>query len=157
MTMIQEAKEFALFFLRQKGIVKEATFTQLKEAVENALKIFPSIDKEELERHVVYEYKIWTDDFRIIEKEEARRPWLAANKSKIDWGFWNRYKWYLEEKKKFPPKTVESIEKLTDRTLDALFEPTQKAQIDKRGKVDGQDQSGKTANYKGIICKDADA
>ncbi len=155
--MIQEAKEFTLFFLRQKGITQNATFSQIDEAIENTLKLFPDVDKKELERYVIYEYDIWTDDIRIIEKEEARRPWLAGNKSKIEWGFWNRYKWYLEEKKKFPPKTLQSIDKLTDRTLDALFEPTQKAQIDKRGMVVGQVQSGKTANYTGLICKAADA
>lgn len=155
--MIQKAKEFALFFLRQKGITTNATFSQINEAIENTLKLFPDIDKKELERYVTYEYDIWADDFRIIEKEEARRPWLAGNKSKIEWEFWNRYKWYLEEKKKFPPKTVQSIDKLTDRTLDALFEPTQEAQIDKRGMVVGQVQSGKTANYTGLICKAADA
>ena len=157
MTMNNKAKELALFFLRDAGCSDTATEKQITDAIEKTILIHPETDREELKRHLESEYKIWVDDFRIIEKEEARRPWLAANKSKIDWGFWNRYKWYLEEKKKFPPKTVQSIEKLTDRTLDALFEPTQKAQIDKRGMVVGQVQSGKTANYTGLICKAADA
>ncbi len=155
--MNNKAKELALFFLRDAGCSDTATEKQITDAIEKTILIHPEIDREELKRHLESEYKIWVDDFRIIEKEEARRPWLAANKSKINWGFWNRYKWYLEEKKKFPPKTVQSIEKLTDRTLDALFEPTQKAQIDKRGMVVGQVQSGKTANYTGLICKAADA
>lgn len=155
--MNNEAKELALFFLRKAGCSDTATEKQIADAIDKTILIHPDIDNEELKRHLESEYKIWVDDFRIIEKEEARRPWLAGNKSKIEWGFWNRYKWYLEEKKKFPPKTVLSIEKLTDRTLDALFEPTQKAQIDKRGMVVGQVQSGKTANYTGLICKAADA
>lgn len=155
--MIQEAKEDALYFLRKMGCTDTASKQQIEDAVLKTLKLYDGISKDELLRHIESEYKIWVDDFRIIEKEEARRPWLAGNKSKIEWGFWNRYKWYLEEKKKFPPKTVQSIDKLTDRTLDALFEPTQKAQIDKRGMVVGQVQSGKTANYTGLICKAADA
>jgi hypothetical protein len=155
--MIHEAKEDALYFLRKMGCTDTASKQQIEDAVSKTLKLYDGISKDELLRHIESEYKIWVDDFRIIEKEEARRPWLAGNKSKIDWGFWNRYKWYLEEKKKFPPKTVQSIDKLTDRTLDALFEPTQKAQIDKRGMVVGQVQSGKTANYTGLICKAADS
>jgi len=155
--MNNEAKELALFFLRKAGCSDTATEKQIADAIDKTILIHPDTDNEELKRHLESEYKIWVDDFRIIEKEEARRPWLAGNKSKIEWGFWNRYKWYLEEKKKFPPKTVQSIEKITDRTLDALFEPTQKAQIDKRGMVVGQVQSGKTANYTGLICKAADA
>ncbi len=155
--MNNEAKELALFFLRKAGCSDTATEKQITDAIEKTILIHQDTDSNELKRHLESEYKIWVDDFRIIEKEEARRPWLAGYKSKIEWGFWNRYKWYLEEKKKFPPKTVQSIEKLTDRTLDALFEPTQKAQIDKRGMVVGQVQSGKTANYTGLICKAADA
>ncbi len=155
--MIHEAKEDALYFLRKMGCTDTASKQQIEEAVSKTLKLYDDISKDDLLRHIESEYKIWVDDFRIIEKEEARRPWLAVTKLKIKWGFWNRYKWYLEEKKKFPPKTVQSIDKLTDRTLDALFEPTQKVQIDKRGMVVGQVQSGKTANYTGLICKAADA
>ncbi len=155
--MIQEAKDLTLFFLRQNGVIKDATFSQISEAIENTLKVFPDIDKQELERHVDHEYKIWHDDLRMIEKEEARKPWLSSRKSIIKWGFWNRYKWYLEEKKKFSPQTIYSLEEQVDMTLDALFEPTQKAIIDKRGMVVGHVQSGKTANYSGLICKAADA
>ncbi len=64
---------------------------------------------------------------------------------------------YLEENKKFPFSSLDSINKLTDRTLDALFDPQGKVIIDKRGMVVGQVQSGKTANYTGLICKAVDA
>ncbi len=154
--MIEQAKETALFFLRQAGCIDTATEIQIDDATKKTLLIY-DVDQTELKRHLESEYKIWVDDFRIIEKKEARRPWLILKKAEIEWKFWNRYKWYLEEKKKFPPKTILSVDKLTDRTLDALFDPTQKIQIDKRGMVVGQVQSGKTANYTGLICKAADA
>jgi hypothetical protein len=155
--MIQDAKEDALYFLRKMGCSDTATTNQIEEAVVKTLKLYENISKEELVRHVESEFKVWVDDYRIIEKEEAKKPWLSEHKANINWNFWNRYRWHLEEKKKFPPKTVASIDKLTNRTLDALFEPKQKAQIDKRGMVVGQVQSGKTANYTGLICKAADA
>jgi len=154
--MIREAKKLALYFLRETGCNDTASEIQISEAIQKTLLIY-DVDEIELKRHVESEYKIWVDDYRIIEKEEGRRPWLANKKSDIKWDFWTRYKWYLEEKKKFPPATIQSIDHLTDRTLDALFEPTQKVQIAKRGMVVGQVQSGKTANYTGLICKAADA
>jgi len=154
--MIEEAKKLALYFLREAGCNDTASESQISEAIRKTLLIY-NVDEIELKRHIESEYKTWVDDFRIIEKEEGRRPWLAGKKSGIKWNFWNRYKWYLEEKKKFPPATIQSIDHLTDRTLDALFEPTQKVQIAKRGMVVGQVQSGKTANYTGLICKAADA
>lgn len=154
--MIEEAKELALYFLRKAGYNNTASESQINEAIKKTLLIH-EVDENELKRHVESEYKIWVDDYRIIEKEEGKRPWLAGKKSEIKWEFWDRYKWYLEEKKKFSPATIQSISHLTDRTLDALFEPTQKVQIDKRGMVVGQVQSGKTANYTGLICKAVDA
>src|SRR5690606_3561487 len=41
--------------------------------------------------------------------------------------------------------------------LDNLFDPTEKIIVNKKGLVVGQVQSGKTANYTGLICKAADA
>jgi len=155
--MIIEAKKLALFFLRNAGYNDTASESQINDAIQKVLKVYSDVDEAELKRHIESEYKIWVDDYRIIEKEEGRRPWLVGKKSDIKWKFWERYKWYLEEKKKFPPATIKSIDNLTDRTLDALFEPTQKVQIAKRGMVVGQVQSGKTANYTGLICKAADA
>ena len=47
---------------------------------------------------------------------------------------------------------------MTDNTLDKLFNPlAQQGAICKKGLVVGQVQSGKTANYTGLICKAADA
>ncbi len=49
------------------------------------------------------------------------------------------------------------LDRLTDRTLDGLFDPVINGIIDKKGLVVGQVQSGKTANYTGLICKATDA
>jgi len=44
-----------------------------------------------------------------------------------------------------------------DKILDSLFDPSLNVQIDKRGLIVGQVQSGKTSNYTGLICKAIDA
>jgi hypothetical protein len=155
--MIEKAKDLAMFFLREEGCIDTVTPNQIDDVIRRTLKVYSEADENELRNHIIYFYKIWVDDFKIIEKEEARKPWLKNKASDINWAFWNRYKIYLEEKKKFPPKVVNKIDQLTDRTLDALFDPAQDVQIDKRGMVVGEVQSGKTANYTGLICKAVDA
>ena len=45
----------------------------------------------------------------------------------------------------------------TDRTLGFLENPDEEGQWDRRGMVMGHVQSGKTANYTGLVCKAADA
>lgn len=154
--MLQKAKETVLFFLKQMGCIDSASSSQIKDAVNNALKIYP-VNEDTLKREIESMYRIWVDEFRIIEKAEARRPWLMASKANIKWNFWERYRNYLEEYITLPQASVKSIDDLTDRVLDALFNPKIKAVIDKRGMVVGQVQSGKTANYVGLICKAADA
>jgi len=155
--MIEKAKDLTFYFLREDNCVDSATEEQIDSAIDKVLKIYTTVDRNELKRHIEAEFKIWIDDFRIIEKAEARKPWLKNKSASINWKFWNRYKWYLEEKKKLPFTSLDSINKLTDRTLDALFDPKEKTVIDKRGMVVGQVQSGKTANYTGLICKAVDA
>jgi hypothetical protein len=135
------------------------TLPQIEEAVNQILHIpnFSGIDKDTLIREVQAIYNIRMDDFRIIEKEESRRPWIIDKKGSIEWNFWHRYREYLQDEKSYPETVLNQLDKLTDRTLDGLFNPNVTASINKRGLVVGQVQSGKTSNYTGLICKAADA
>jgi hypothetical protein len=49
------------------------------------------------------------------------------------------------------------MDELTSEILGYLEDPTRSGSWDRRGIVVGQVQSGKTANYTGLICKAADA
>ena len=64
---------------------------------------------------------------------------------------------YLEIEKNFAPDVINKLDRITDSILDNFFDPSIKATINKKGLVVGQVQSGKTANYTGLICKAADA
>lgn len=64
----------------------------------------------------------------------------------------------MAEQKHFAPEVISQLDDLTDRILDKLFNPQRDdVIINKKGLVVGQVQSGKTANYTGLICKAADA
>ena len=106
---------------------------------------------------------------RIIEEKEGIRaglgaivdspdfvPWLDAAKSGIDPFYWTRYRKLLVQQG-LPKDVVISLDKVTDTILSRLGNPNLLQQWDRRGMVVGHVQSGKTANYNGLICKAADA
>jgi hypothetical protein len=153
--MIQQALRTIRIFLPSSSVTPQ----QIEDAVDKILYIpdFASIDKATLIREVQSIYNIRIDDFRVIEASERRRRWINDKKSSINWNFWNRYRDYITVEKNFAETVINQLDRLTDRTLDGLFDPTINAIIDKKGLVVGQVQSGKTSNYTGLICKAADA
>lgn len=154
--MIQQAIRAIRIFLPASTSV---TPEQIEDAVTQMLHVpnFAAIDKAALIREVQAIYNIRMDEFRIIEKEESRLPWINDKKTSIEWNFWNRYRDYLQDEKNYPEAVLNQLDKLTNRTLDGLFNPDQNVLISKYGLVVGQVQSGKTSNYTGLICKAADA
>ncbi|MEG4005849.1 Z1 domain-containing protein [Microcoleus sp. Pol11C1] len=90
-------------------------------------------------------------------KKEDHIPWLADRNSEINWDFWNRYERYLEEEKGWARATTSGLDQLTNSILERLETPLRPGAWDRRGMVVGQVQSGKTANYTGLICKAVDA
>ncbi len=158
--MIQNAIRTIRTFLPVAGSV---TPQEIEDAVNIAVGIpqYAALDRNILIREIQSIYNIRMDDFRIIESYERRLPWLIAKKTEI-WPqgkstFWNRYRDYLQIEKNFAPDVLGRLDRLTDRILDSLFDPTKNVVIDKRGLVVGQVQSGKTSNYTGLICKAADS
>jgi len=87
---------------------------------------------------------------------EMYKPWLAEATGDIEWYYWNRYKKLLLNSQ-FSPHVVRSLDNITDQILDHTENPKKEGSWDRRGMVVGHVQSGKTANYTGLICKAADA
>lgn len=125
-----------------------------------SLSMFAGLDKIELKKSLLAIYNVKVDTYQILEGRDARIPWLKEFKAarRSEWQFWTRYKKYLAEQKHFAPGVIFQLDDLTDRILDKLFNPQRNdIIINKKGLVVGQVQSGKTANYTGLICKAADA
>ncbi|MCL1465505.1 Z1 domain-containing protein [Argonema galeatum] len=115
------------------------------------------VDEEKLVRELESLFNIWMGVGRVLENQEGHIPWLADRNSEINWAFWNRYARYLEEEKGWAPATTKGLDQLTDSILERLENPLRSGAWDRRGMVVGQVQSGKTANYTGLICKAVDA
>lgn len=122
--------------------------------------MFKDVDQSILKDMLLSLYTTKVDTFQILEGKERRDPWLKAFKAaqSSKWNFWTRYSKYLAEKKSFAPSVISHLDELTDKVLDKLFNPQRDdIIISKKGLVVGQVQSGKTANYTGLVCKAADA
>lgn len=119
--------------------------------------LFKDLDRNLLIRELETLYRIRVEEFRMIEAGERRKHWINDNKNLISWNFWERYKTYLQFRKNFAPETIGHLDRLTNKTLDGLYNPNVDIGFDKKGLVVGQVQSGKTSNYTGLICKAADA
>ena len=85
-------------------------------------------------------------------------PWLSDAKAagRIDPYYWNRYR-NLLQKKRLPRDVIASTDEVTNRILDRMGNPHDTNPWDRKGMVVGHVQSGKTANYTGLVCKAADA
>lgn len=84
------------------------------------------------------------------------KPWLPERKAEIDPYFWNRYQKLLISQG-FPKAVMSTLDQVTDNIVGLLENPLKDGDWDRRGMVVGHVQSGKTANYTGLLCKAADA
>jgi hypothetical protein len=84
------------------------------------------------------------------------KPWLDDAKPLIEPFYWKRYEKLLLQNG-LPRDVVTGTDIVTDKLLGRLGNPKEYSSWDRRGMVVGHVQSGKTANYTGLICKAADA
>ena len=114
-------------------------------------------DAEELARLIEEKYGISMGVGAIVDAEDFR-PWLhdARINGEIGDFYWGRYRKLLNLKG-LPKSVIDATDEVTDRVLDRLGDPRNLSRWSRRGMVVGHVQSGKTANYTGLICKAADA
>ena len=84
------------------------------------------------------------------------RPWLAATKVDIDWFYWNRYIRFLNDNG-MSPHVLQGLDRITDQIIDHMENPKKDGKWSRKGMVVGHVQSGKTANYIGVVNKAADS
>ncbi|WP_214021421.1 Z1 domain-containing protein [Methanoculleus sp.] len=116
-----------------------------------------SVDRDRLIRDIESRCEVWRGTATILEEKKNHTVWLPYRKSQVEWKFWKRYERYLMEERGFSEQSIITLDDLTDSVLERLEEPQREGAWDRRGMVVGHVQSGKTANYTGLICKAADA
>lgn len=81
--------------------------------------------------------------------------WVFKRKD-FDWVYSDAYEKFLENER-WHPNVVQSLSEVSKRILGHLQDPKSEGSWDRRGLVIGHVQSGKTANYMGVIARAADA
>ncbi|MEI8410593.1 MULTISPECIES: Z1 domain-containing protein [unclassified Kribbella] len=71
--------------------------------------------------------------------------------------YWPRYRDYLLNVRKWPSENVSALDVASTSVVERLSEPTRAAAYQAKGLVVGYVQSGKTANFTGVIAKAVDA
>lgn len=94
-----------------------------------------------------------TDRVTVIAKEHT--PWYIGNR-RSDGFYWKSYKEYLRHKG-WGDESLESLSESTRQVIERLADPSQKEAFRSKGLVVGYVQSGKTANFTGVIARAADA
>lgn len=115
---------------------------------------FSDVNKEDLIIQLQADKNVYSKEATMLVEKDIK-PWLSNAKSGINWDFWTRYEQYLKVKDgSFP---TNKLYDLTDKILDKCVNPKIVGSWDRRGMVVGNVQSGKTANYTGLINKATDA
>lgn len=104
----------------------------------------------------LYLYKDYSDPDIFDGANPDHKMWLEISKESIDWLYWDRYQQHLSQTG-MSPYAIANINSVTDEILSRLENPERSGSWDRRGMVVGYVQSGKTANYVGLINKAADA
>ena len=115
-----------------------------------------SSDQEELLAREFEERNGISMGLGAVVTSEDFEPWLDEAKQNIDPFYWKRYREHLI-RTGLPKDVVIKLDDITDKTLGRMGNPRQDRPFDSKGMVVGHVQSGKTANYTGLICKAADA
>jgi len=109
----------------------------------------------EVARQLEREFEVVLGPAHTIQAS-GHKPWLRSRAHEINFRYWNRYRDYLLAGG-MSEHVVNAIAGVTDTIVDLAGDPTAAGAWSRRGLVVGHVQSGKTANYLGVINKAADA
>ena len=110
---------------------------------------------EAMVRDLELVYSTWIDQPMTL-TDGTHKPWLPKKIASINWQYWNRYRTYLLEKG-WANETVNRLDETTRDILGFMEDPQRNDPWDIRGMVVGHVQSGKTANYSGLVCRAIDS
>lgn len=132
--------------------------TLIGEQIDVVLRMKPAwgegLDRAAITEELVRRFSMWIGRDGALKDEAGHVAWLDSER-KHDWRLWRRYREWLE--RDLPSDALDALDRSTDGILGLLEDPQRLGDWDRRGLVVGHVQSGKTANYTGLICKAADA
>jgi hypothetical protein len=132
-------------------------FVELAVSMASVTKPGFSVNAEALVAELEHATSVLTERPAVLTDGRVK-PWWIEKKGQIEpMRFWRRYRRYLEQEKNLRDTELDSVDEQTDAILDRIQNPAIAGAWDVRGMVVGSVQSGKTANYVGVITKALDA
>ena len=154
MTELEKLRNMVGVLLAKQWPTPEVIRTEIG----NIRKLFSTVSDEDAERLALEFEHIHgvTMEIGSALEDPGFEKWLDSSKANIDFYYWERYRSLLIDKD-FSAQVLATLDSVTDRTLGLLGNPQKEGKWDRRGMVVGHVQSGKTANYIGLVSKAADA
>ncbi len=161
MTLFASVRMIAQEMIRVQSISTPVTSALIRSSIESTLSMVPGamgvVDAEELLRDLEARFNTWVGIGSVMESNDDHLVWLANRRTDIQWDLWERYREFLLAEKGFEPTVLQRLGELTDSILERLEDPLRAGKWLRKGLVVGQVQSGKTANYTGLLCKAIDS
>lgn len=83
-------------------------------------------------------------------------PWRTPQRRTERSFYWDHYRRYLLTTRKWSPTAVARLDEATEEVVSRLSDPTRQMAYQAKGLVIGYVQSGKTANFTGVVAKAID-
>ena len=133
---------------------------QVRLVLRTVLPLYPSLSAsinegqiEEAARQIEARLSISMSDASTIQAEFEE--WLPGRRASLIPYYYDRYRKHLANRG-FGSAVLGVLDKDTDKIVGLMEDPEKPGRWARRGLVVGHVQSGKTANYTGVICKAAD-
>ena len=136
------------------------TSESVRKVLAAALQFFPELAQditahqvEETAKQIEAKLSISMSDSLSLQADFE--PWLPGRRSTVSPYYYDRYRKFLANDG-FSASVLGVLDKDTDKIVGLMQDPELQGRWARRGLVVGHVQSGKTANYTGVICKAAD-
>jgi hypothetical protein len=157
MMSLQDLENAAIGILSN---MPDRTSLQVRVVLKTVLTLYPQLAASVTEAQLEETAKLIETKLSISMKDATTidvgfDPWLPSRRGEVTPYYYDRYRKYLGSRG-FGSAVLGVLDKDTDKIVGLMQDPNKDGRWARRGLVVGHVQSGKTANYSGVICKAAD-
>jgi len=156
----ETVSSMAMMLLRQRHPTGAVDRDEINAAVKDCAKVLSlgldAAQLERIERTLETRLVVKVGRPTTLVDERDHIAWYFGDR-KTNGRFFKRYADFLSQDQGWSPAAIDAIDVSTDLIMEQIEDPNRDGPWDRRGLVIGHVQSGKTANYAGLINKAADA
>jgi len=133
---------------------------EVKKELESKIQNYANLDSliNEISDWVQNLYQTKSGETLGLSDDTDHIEWLEKHPDRVrEKPYWEIYRQWLKAEENFSESSIVDIDKSTEKILSKLEDPKRPGNWDRRGVVIGSVQSGKTANFIGLINKARDA